>query len=398
MAVNGFTLPKSDLPILIVGAGIAGLVLGQGLRIHKVPFRIFERHPLSHSSQGHRLRISQDSIDALNSVLPERLTNLFDRTRSDEVKWKPRIVDARTFEFPPRREESRSSRTTPIDRTWIRNLLTLGIEDAIEYERAFLSYQVTDDGVKVSFTDGASVLGSLLVGADGLKSQVRRQLQPNRRLLHLESQITWGRMPLTPQLQAQIPDDVLTWFMAIDKDTKYPAICDPMTWSESVHERSYGQLPDFESYIYFALATAPPEPQPKSTEEKRSFVHDTAAEWHPTLKLLLNSASHDRSACVPVLSSKPDIEISSKRDAKVTLIGDAAHAMSQMGGVGGDAAIRNAADLAHTIAREGPKMESIQGFEERMSALAKKKIEHSFKGSQKLWGGKEWYEYEEVEV
>ncbi|KAF2094333.1 FAD/NAD(P)-binding domain-containing protein [Rhizodiscina lignyota] len=400
MAQNGTSLPNSKLPVLIIGAGVSGLALAQGLRRHNIPFRLFERHPKSHTSQGHRFRISQDGVDALNSILSEQLKDLLVRTRSEKTIWSPRYVDSQKFEFPPCAENP-PPYSTPVDRAWIRYLLTLGIEDAIEYEKAFASYEVHDDEVRVLFSDASSVSGSLLVGADGLKSRVRKQLQPNRRLLDLERQITWGRTPLTPELREQLPEDVLkdvlTWFMAIDKEANVQAIFDPMIWPESVHQVSDGRLPDFADYIYFAIATAPVKDAPKSTEEKHSFLNNVAEKWHPRLRSLLDSASHDRSACVPVLSSKPDIELSSKPETPVTLIGDAAHAMSPMGGAGGDTAIRNAVDLAFTISR-GFDSKHLREFEGRMAVLAKEKIEHSYRGGQKFWGGKEWYEYKETDA
>jgi 2-polyprenyl-6-methoxyphenol hydroxylase-like FAD-dependent oxidoreductase len=137
-------------------------------------------------------------------------------------------------------------------------------------------------------------------------------------------------------------------------------------------------------------------------EEKRLFVKKVTETWHPSLKLLLNSAAHNLSASAPVLSSKPEIEIRGRTEAvrseAVTLIGDAAHAMSPMGGSGADTAIRNAAELAHTIAEEGITKSSISKFEVKMEATAKEKIQHSFRGGQKFWRGKEWTEYSETDV
>ena len=112
------------------------------------------------------------------------------------------------------------------------------------------------------------------------------------------------------------------------------------------------------------------------------------------MKLLLASAIHTLSACKTVVSSKPDIEIvPAHGTGHVTLIGDAAHPMSPMGGSGADTAIQNAADLAQTLAAEGKVSTS---FLSKMENRAKRKIEHSFTGGQKLWGGKKWSDYNEV--
>ncbi|KAI0008978.1 FAD/NAD(P)-binding domain-containing protein [Xylariaceae sp. FL0662B] len=389
-----------DPPILIIGAGIAGLTLAQGLRLRSIPFRLFERHPRSHTSQGHRFRISKDGQAALNSVLSPQLQSLFRHTAAEGHRFQPRYIDARKLEFS--KPTPGDPETMPVDRTWIRMLTALDIKDAIEYEKEFESYEVVDGRVQVTFTDGSVVHGRLLVGADGIKSRVRRQLQPDRKLLDLERWIMWGRTPLTEKLKKNVPQDLISWCMYQEQETNVQAVVEPMIWSKSVRQASNARLPDFPDYLYWAVCTASfqyAEILPKTVEEKRRFLEEVSETWHPALKLVLDSAAHDLSACIPVLSSRPDIEVrSANQTGRVTLTGDAAHAMSPMGGSGGDTAIRNAADLAEAIAEEGVTRNSIAGFEARMEARAKERIEHSFRGGRKFWLGKEWTEYSEVDV
>ncbi|KAK6080319.1 Demethylsterigmatocystin 6-O-methyltransferase 5 [Seiridium cupressi] len=346
-------------PILIIGAGVAGLVLAQGLRLRSIPFRLFERHSWSHSSQGHRFRISKDGQAALDSNFSPQLQSLLRRTAPVRNRVEPRYVDARKLDFA--KPQPVDSESMPVDRAWIRSLTSLNIEDSIEYGKEFESCQVIDERVQVSFGDGSLVSGKLLVGADGIKSRVRKQLQPYRKLLDLERWIMWGRTPLTEELKQNIPQDLLTWCMYLDQESNVQTIVEPIT-----------------------------------VEEKRLFMDEVSKTWQPELKLLFSSAAHDLSACVPVLSSKPDIEVCVANGAgRVTLVGDAAHPMSPMGGSGADTAIRNAAGLAATIADNGLTTNNISDFEARMEALAKEKIEHSFKGGQKFWRGKEWTHYTE---
>ncbi|KAI1392457.1 FAD/NAD(P)-binding domain-containing protein [Hypoxylon trugodes] len=390
----------ADLPILIIGAGIAGLTLAQGLRLRSIPFRVFERHPQTHGLQGHRFRISSDGLAALNGVLSPSLQDLVKRTAADTVRIDPRYVDVRKLEYSKPVPEN--GVTMAVDRRWVRMVTTVDIKDAIDYEKEFESYEVVDGKVQVKFTDGSVTRGQLLVGADGLRSRVRRQLQPGRKLLDLERWILWGRAPLTEELKEKIPQDMLTWCMYVDKEANVQAIVEPMMWSKSTRQESNNRLPGFSNYLYFAVCTGVSqfsEVLPKTAEEKRLYLSAVTKTWHPALKLLFDSAMLDATACVPVLSSKPDIGASSTgQTGRVTLIGDAAHAMSPMGGSGGDTAVRNAADLAQTIADEGVTKDSIAGFEARMEARAKEKIEHSFRGGQKFWRGKEWTEYHETDI
>jgi 2-polyprenyl-6-methoxyphenol hydroxylase-like FAD-dependent oxidoreductase len=387
-------------PVLIIGAGVAGLLLAQGLHLRSIPFRLFERHPRSHLAQGHRFRISKEAQTALNSVLSPQLQGLLQQTASVRNRFDPRYVDARRLDF--QKPTPAGLESMPVDRTWIRSLTALGIDDAIEFEKEFVSYEIQDDRVRANFSDGSTARGLLLVGADGIKSRVRKQLQPARKLLDLERWIMWGRTPLTDSLKDRLPEDLLSWCMYLDHEANVQTVVEPMAWSKNVQQESNSRLPDLSNYIYWVICTAPfqyAESSPKTVEQKRLFLERVTEHWHPSLKRLLSAASHELSACVHVLSSKPDIEICSKTcTERVTLVGDAAHAMSPMGGSGGDTAIRNAADLARTIAEEGVTVTSIANFEIRMESRAKDKIEHSFRGGQKFWRGKEWTEYGEIDI
>ncbi|RWA12707.1 hypothetical protein EKO27_g2367 [Xylaria grammica] len=327
-------------------------------------------------------------------------SSLLRDTAAERHRFEPRYVDASKLNYS--KPTPVDPETVPLDRTWIRQLLSLNLDDAIEYEKNFESYEIIDGRVHVTFTDGSIVCGQILVGADGVKSRVRRQLQPDRKLLDLERWIMWGRTPLTARLKGSLPPDLLAWCMYLDHEANVQAVVEPMVWSRSVLQVSEHKLPDFHDYVYWCLCAAPhqyAEGLPKTLEEREQYLKRMSKTWHPDLKLLLGSAAYELSACVPVISSKPDIEIrSASRTGQVTLVGDAAHSMSPMGGSGADMAIRNAADLALTIAKDGITRYTFAEFESRMEARAKEKIEHSFRGGQKFWRGKEWTEYSEINM
>lgn len=61
-------------PILIIGTGISGLTLAQGLRNANIPFRLFERDPsFNVRAQGYRIRIDGTATKALEDTLPPDL-------------------------------------------------------------------------------------------------------------------------------------------------------------------------------------------------------------------------------------------------------------------------------------------------------------------------------------
>ncbi|KAI1130189.1 FAD/NAD(P)-binding domain-containing protein [Nemania abortiva] len=365
-------------PVLIIGADVAGLTLAQGLCLHSVAFRLFERHPRSRVSQGHRFRIYEDGRSALDSVLSQQFRLPLRGTAAKKHRFEPRYIDASKLNYSE--PTPVDPETIPLGRTWICQLLFLNLDDAIEYEKGFECYEIIDGQVHAKFTDSSIACGRILVGADGVKSRVRKQLQPDRKLLDLERWIIWGRTPLTVSLQESLPPDLLTWCMYLDREANVQAVVEPVVWSRSVSQVSGHRLPDFHNYVYRRLCAAPyqyGDSLSKTTEEKELY-------------LLVNSAAYELSACVPVMSSKQHIEIrSAAHTGYVTLVGDAAHPMSPMGGSGADTTVRNVADLAWVIAEEGVTRHTLAQFESRMGERAKEKIEHSFRGGQKFWRGKE---------
>ncbi|PMD46743.1 FAD/NAD(P)-binding domain-containing protein [Hyaloscypha variabilis F] len=406
------SLPTPQLPILILGSGISGLLLARSFHQNSIPFRLFDRLPNRTSfSQGHRFRISSTAYTSLQTLLsPSPLhLSLLNQTSAQKAKFKPRYVSASLLDFSRGIEDREEGGARPIDRSWLLSLLSLGIEERVEWGKEFVSYShlpTAKDGeeaIEVKFADGTTAVGCLVIGADGIKSLVRTQLQPERRMLDLQRWVMWGRVPLTASLREEIETsgngDVMSWFMALDEERNVQCVVEPMIWSPTRLEAGE-MLPQFKDYIYFAVATTPlGEKVPKSTDEKRSFLMGASKEWHPALRLLFKNANYEASACIPVLSSKPDIEVTtsaSRKDWMITLVGDSAHGISPMGGAGAELAIFNATDLADTIAQKGVTRESIQGFEKRMEERAKQKIEYSFENGKKFWKGGEWYEYPEV--
>lgn len=110
--------PKPVLPIIIVGAGFAGLVLAQGLHKHNIPFLVFEQDDRAHRPGGHRFRIDTDGTEALYETISPELGDLFSRTCPKLINRSPTFADAKTMEpleFP-RRLQKPGRGPSPIDR------------------------------------------------------------------------------------------------------------------------------------------------------------------------------------------------------------------------------------------------------------------------------------------
>ncbi|KAF8848897.1 FAD/NAD(P)-binding domain-containing protein, partial [Acephala macrosclerotiorum] len=187
--------------IIIVGGGVAGLTLAQGLKHRNIPFRLFERDAQT-LEKGYRFRIVDAGLDALEETLPPSLWKLLEDTHPASSPPHLLLLDALTGKRTDYKK-SPDSRSYPFDRRWIRELLCIGNEEHIHFNKAFERYELLSSedgnstGVRVYFTGGTSVTGRMLVGADGVHSRVRKQFLPQVRLRDLERTVLWCRTPLT---------------------------------------------------------------------------------------------------------------------------------------------------------------------------------------------------------
>src|SRR5713226_745417 len=68
---------KAPFHVLIIGGGVGGLCLAQGLKKSGVSATVFERDPSAQfRRQGYRIHINSDGSHALHECLPEHLFNL----------------------------------------------------------------------------------------------------------------------------------------------------------------------------------------------------------------------------------------------------------------------------------------------------------------------------------
>ncbi|CAM1501408.1 Fc.00g105700.m01.CDS01 [Cosmosporella sp. VM-42] len=169
-------LVSAEKPVLIIGAGISGLLLAQHLRREGVPFQVFERDAdLTTRGVGWGLTLHW-SLPALRALLPE---SLFQRLPESYVD-RPAAERGASSTFPffdlstgelrsctPKATESERIRVT---REGLRRLLATGIE--IKWEKPLCDITTRPDSVSATFEDGTSVEGRLLVACDGAQSRI----------------------------------------------------------------------------------------------------------------------------------------------------------------------------------------------------------------------------------
>lgn len=397
--------------VLIIGAGMSGLLLAQGLKRRNIPFQVFERDAAL-ASKGHRYRIMDGGLNAFEKTLSPQMWSLFQTTHAGRIEPPAlAVLDAATGQQTD--TWRLGERSVNIDRPWIRELLLKGIEGRVHFGRAFQSYELLSEsgreGVRVHFADGSVVSGRMLVGADGVGSKVRQQMFPDVKLVDTQRCCIWGRTALTAEFRGEFGhEDVLKAHFAIALDKKNPnqsMLFAPIEWPRggklSLTEEC--NLSDREDYMFWVLSFPPEASVPLSTQEqRRAYALTLAAGWDSCFRRLLEMQT--QSAVTPIHSNKPEIA-SWSTDTRITFAGDSIHAMAPSGGSGGETAAVDVGQLCETLSEawesehwdaEALKV-GLTKYESDMRARAKTAIEYSFQSATLIWGGsKDWSSYPEV--
>ena len=387
-------------PILICGAGISGLALAQGLLQANIPFRVFERD-LAHNirAQGYRFRLVGTGIDALKQLLP---SGLFDRVvatcaeSTTQTQGAVAHFDAVTGEdtkLPggrPGPSVPGNAKPLNVDRTVLRAQLSRGLDKYIEYGREFCSYDITPTGVTVKFSDGSEAEGSLLVGADGSRSRVRRQYVPELQLVDTEGRLFYGKTTLTAELEESFQKEALKGMtLVLDRTHEAPMtlLLEPVRFKDNEFR---SELP--EDYVYWVLSTRRDGLGMDnsallnlSTEEAAALAKKLTSDWHPSFHALFDLQDAGQTSLLRIGSVRPDIPVWKPSD-HVTIIGDAAHLMSPSAGVGATTALRDAAVLLQ-ILKDGEAQEGgIGKYEAMMREYAGEAVRQSSWGGKMLFG------------
>ncbi|KAK0125461.1 hypothetical protein ONS95_000526 [Cadophora gregata] len=169
----------SRLPIVIVGAGVVGLVLAQALKREGIQFLIFDRDEhIESRSHGWGITIHW-ALPALKKCLP---AELFDRLKTIQVDPEQGRNDTGQFLFLNLANAEPVFQIPPaprlrIHREKFRKLLLDGID--VRWSKKFVDFEVRENFVVVKFEDESKVEGNLLIGCDGATSRVRRTLCPD---------------------------------------------------------------------------------------------------------------------------------------------------------------------------------------------------------------------------
>ncbi len=334
------------MKVAIMGAGIGGLALAQGLLKAGVDVTVFERDPSpQYRKQGYRIHISPVGEEALAAMLPDAVRRRVIATATQPGDLVAGFDAQLNQQFKQVYPVAGPDAVTSVDRYAFRRALMTGLDDVLQFGKQFASYVETPDGVEIAFADGTSAVADVLVGADGVGSRVRAQLVPELDVLDIGVRCIYGKVPLTPAVRETAPEAFLRGFCFTSNGAGLGAAFAPVVFREPPAE--YGDyLMAVLTGTNAVLGASDEELFAMSPAELWAIVERSVADWHPTVRELVDAG--EPGAAFPI-TLRTCITVPSWSSLRVTLLGDAVHPMTPAAGAGANTALWDAARLTRAL-------------------------------------------------
>jgi 2-polyprenyl-6-methoxyphenol hydroxylase-like FAD-dependent oxidoreductase len=363
MNADHLAAAETSFRVLIIGGGISGLCLAQGLKKSEISVAVYERDPSAQFRiQGYRIHINAEGCHALHACLPENLFKLTLATSKrdqpgERVTFDQQLRKISSFPLPVRDTADISRIGTSVNRLTLREILLAGLEDSVQFGKTFERFEQLENGrVRAHFADGTSATGDILVGADGTNSRVRNLVVPDARIARVGRRI-YGKTPITAETTAWAPKAFVNGWARIAATNALGLMVGAFVKEQSFAAATARFAPtvcltDTPDYLMWTLT--PPSGLALDDEEFRdadaatlhAIAHEVTGDWHPYLKRLIEEA--ESAATFPVVLRSSEL-VKRWETLNVTLVGDAIHTMTPGRGEGANTALRDAELLCQKI-------------------------------------------------
>ena len=384
----------APLHVLIIGGGIGGLTLAQGLKKSGVNVAVYERdRTMTDRVQGYRVHINPAGSLALHECLPPQLFEAFARTCGKPsrgircVTERMNVLISFDMRNPPQGGNGdRIALDRSVSRITLRRVLVAGLDDVVRFGKTFERYQELPTGrVVAHFADGTSAEGDVLVAADGGGSRVRRQFLPHAEridtgIVGIAGKVFLdggNRERLAPELR-----DGMTLASGQGGHCLFVAlqdIDDAAANGFDGNDESAAADAHFDnarSYLMWAfgarrekLGLAGRDTDQMSGDELRKIVLRamTARAWDQRFRDLVH---HADAATINALAIRTAVPVAPWPTQRITLLGDAIHSMTPYRGIGANVALKDAVRLCRALTAadrgERPLIDAIHGYETDM--------------------------------
>ncbi len=351
----------------IIGGGIGGLSLAHALRARGFSPQVFERDASVEQTAGYRLHLNASALAALERGVPSPLLQALRASGTGPESFtRFSVLDhhGRTcLRLPVSPEED----MLMIGRRPLRAILARDLGEQVRWGVRFNGYSEHADRVVVHLDGARDEEVDVLVGADGTRSRITRQLKGQEASRPAGIVGIAGKTPLTDVTSPSVPEALFQGpgfaigprGVGMFLSTHQPRPAEAQVRAELEP-----------AYVVWSVAarldqfSGPPEglsPRALVAEAQRLL-----AGWSPRFHHLLEASEPESPAAFPFVFPATLGPWSSER---VTLLGDAIHPMPPTAGAGASTAIVDAVRLAEDLAN-APRAEALVRYQARMLGYA----------------------------
>jgi 2-polyprenyl-6-methoxyphenol hydroxylase-like FAD-dependent oxidoreductase len=211
--------------VIIIGGGIGGLCLAQGLRKAGLSITLYEKGPRRadpHWLQGYQIHINPSGSRALQGCLsPAVWDTLTANACMPHTGLQVLTEQMKEIAFVESAIMDGTSHVL-IARATLREVLLEGLDDVVNFGKEFIHYERTPNGrVTAVFADGTTASGDVLVGADGTGSNVRKRYLPHAQIVDTGIVGAACRLPINDDRLRRLPEHLVTRLTSVlpPKDT-----------------------------------------------------------------------------------------------------------------------------------------------------------------------------------
>jgi salicylate hydroxylase len=354
----------------IVGAGIGGLTLAHALRGHGIDHVVFERDTSPADTAGYRLHLDEAAVAALRAGAPAEVLAALRACGTGAASFRQFAVFDHRGRVRLRLPGYTGEDILMIGRRPLRAVLARGL-DRIRWGTPVDGCTDEGDRVRVHLRDGPDTEVDVLVGADGVRSRIARDLLggPGARPAGVVG--VAGRTPLTARTVRHVPPALVRGPGFVIGPWGVGAFL-------SLHRPGPSADPDAERpYVVWSIAARTPQfvtdPVTLSPADLVAEALRLTPDWSPALRALIRACDVDATAAFPfwfpaALGPWPV--------GRVTVLGDAIHPMPPTAGAGASTAVVDAVHLADDLAGR-PLREALTAYQARLLRYAPAAVEEA---------------------
>jgi 2-polyprenyl-6-methoxyphenol hydroxylase-like FAD-dependent oxidoreductase len=266
-----------------------------------------------------------------------------------------------------------------VDRAFLRKTLFEGIEETTVFGAQVVGHTLQNERMAVRFANGTtSPVGALLVGADGVRTVIAKQLSNGAlQVYDMGARAIHGSSPVAAF------DGLGAGVFSIRDETR---VCGRIAVITNTIRKE--KTPSFGWALVGSPGsfTAPNDDFSITGKPAADLSRQLTARWHERLRPIFERQIDDEAVFLKMSTSSPDGVPEWSNEPRVTVMGDAVHAMTPAGGVGANTALKDAALLGRLLADAGGWRDGLTAeYEREMRAYASPNVKMSFERASRMF-------------